>query len=99
MDKKFSFQDFAVGVLTGLAAGAIIGILFAPESGESTRERLAQGADSVKGSAQDLLDNAKNSLELATSKLDGVFGAQEKSLRKRLGELKEELDKYNLTGA
>jgi gas vesicle protein len=99
MDRKFSLQDFGIGVLTGLAAGAIAGILFAPDSGELTRERLILKAGSVKDSAQDLINNAINNLELAGNKLDGVFGVQEKSLRKRLGELKEELDKYNLTGA
>lgn len=99
MDRRFSFQDFGIGVLTGLAAGAIAGILFAPDSGELTRERLVMRAGNMKLSAQELIDNAKNSLELAGNKLDGVFGAQERSLRKRLGELKEELEKYNLTGA
>jgi len=99
MDRKFSFQDFGIGVLTGLAAGAIAGILLAPESGDLTRERLAMKAGSIRLSAQDLIDNAKDNLDLAVNKLDGVFGAQERSLRKRLGELKEELDKYNLSGA
>ena len=56
-------------------------------------------AGSLKLSAQDLIDNAKNSLDLALNRFDGVFGPQEKSLRKRLGELKEELEKYNLSGA
>ena len=99
MDRKFSFQDFGIGVLTGLAVGAIAGILLAPESGDLTRERLAIKAGGLKMSAQDLIDNAKHSLDLAVNKLDGVFGAQERSLRKRLGELKEELEKYNLSGA
>ncbi len=99
MERKFSYQDFGIGVLTGLAVGAIAGILLAPEAGDLTRERLVMKAGSLRMSAQDLIDNAKHSLDLAVGKLDGVFGAQERSLRKRLGELKEELEKYNLSGA
>lgn len=99
MDRRFSFQDFGIGLIAGAAVGAIVGILLAPESGESTRERLASGADGVRVTAQDLIDNARDSLELAISRLDGVFGSHEKHLRKRLGALKEELEKYNLSGA
>lgn len=99
MERKFSYQDFGVGVLTGLALGAIAGILLAPESGQSTRGRLVSGASNLKVSAQDLIDGAKDNLELALNKLDGVFGSHEKHVKKRLGELKEELEQYNLTGA
>lgn len=99
MDRKFSFQDFGIGVISGLAIGAIAGILLAPEAGESTRERLVVTAENLKFSAQELIDNAKSNLEMAAGRLDGVLGAQERSLRKRLGELKEELEKYNLSGA
>lgn len=100
MDRKsFSYQDFGIGVITGLAIGAIAGVLLAPGSGEWTRERLATRAGGLRMSAQDLIDNAKNSLDMAVGRLEGVFGAQEKKLRKRLGELKEELEKYNLSEA
>lgn len=99
MDRKFSLQDFGIGIIAGIAIGAIAGILLAPESGTSTRERLVSGAGGVRETAQDLIDNAKDSLDLAVNKLDGVFGSREKHLRKRLGALKEELEKYNLSGA
>jgi gas vesicle protein len=38
--------------LVGLGIGALIGILFAPKSGEETREYLAQKADEGKEYAQ-----------------------------------------------
>ncbi len=97
--RSFSFQDFGIGIVTGLAIGAIAGILLAPESGESARERLVARAGDIRLSAQELVDNARNSLDLAVNRLEGTFGTREKVLRKRLGELKEELDKYNLGSA
>ena len=32
-------------LLTGLAAGAVLGLLFAPESGEKSREKIKKAAD------------------------------------------------------
>jgi gas vesicle protein len=57
--------------LVGLGIGALIGILFAPKSGEETREFLAQKAEEGKEYAQrkarelreraeDLVDRGKN---------------------------------------
>ena len=43
---KFSF------FLVGLGIGALVGILFAPKSGEETREFLAQKADEGRDYAQ-----------------------------------------------
>jgi gas vesicle protein len=58
-----------LGMLAGVAAGAVLGILFAPEKGSVTRGRIAQkGADS--------LDDVKNKLEdlmtALTDKLEEV---------------------------
>ena len=32
-------------LLTGMAAGAVLGLLFAPESGEKSREKIKKAAD------------------------------------------------------
>ncbi len=49
-----------LGIIGGIAAGAIIGVLVAPDSGENTRKKIAaksMGAvDDLKSSFNDLID-------------------------------------------
>ncbi len=43
-----SAQKVLTGALSGLVAGVAIGILIAPASGEETRQRISDTADSLK---------------------------------------------------
>jgi len=50
-----------IALLAGLAAGAALGILFAPESGNETRDKLTESlknlSDSIKETAATEIDN------------------------------------------
>ncbi len=58
-----------LGVLAGAAAGAILGVLFAPEAGTETRRRLSEGgrdvANNLKSRFSDLVDNIAEKYEAA----------------------------------
>lgn len=55
----------AIGVLAGLATGAVLGVLFAPEKGKVTREKIAE-----KGKA--LSDNLKAKVDEAGAMIADV---------------------------
>jgi gas vesicle protein len=55
-----------LGVLAGVAAGAILGILFAPDKGYETRKKIAK-------SGKDLTDNINETLKVFMADLSEKF--------------------------
>lgn len=57
----------ALGVLAGLATGAILGILFAPDKGSNTRKKIADKGkdhlDGIKTKYNDVIDSLSSKLE------------------------------------
>lgn len=49
--------------LVGLGIGSLIGILFAPKSGEKTREYLAQKAESAQKKVREMRERAEDLVE------------------------------------
>ena len=70
------------GILVGLAVGAVVGLLLAPESGKKTRRRISSESDSFFKDLQDQLqsglENIKNQyndyVDSASSKAHDVIG-------------------------
>lgn len=85
--------------MLGLAAGSVLALMFAPQSGEQTRKQILDQASEFKGSAQELIEQALQNLEEAATKVGGVLGAKEKSIRRKIDELRSELEKYELERA
>ncbi|MDO8951896.1 MAG: YtxH domain-containing protein [Draconibacterium sp.] len=58
-----------LGLLAGVAAGALAGILFAPAKGSRTRRRIMQKGEDYAG---DLKDKLNDLLEKTTKKFEKV---------------------------
>ena len=65
------------GVLVGLAVGAVIGILLAPESGNKTRKRISSESDSFFKDLQDQLQSGLDNIKSQYN--DYVDAAADKS--------------------
>lgn len=58
-----------VALLSGLAIGAVLGVLFAPASGSETRSLIADKSKDLSDSAKDTLQNYKEKLHTSANDL------------------------------
>lgn len=77
-------KKIGLGVLIGLAAGSLAGVLYAPQSGEETREDIANAAidasRKVRGKASELADKAVAYKEDLENRLTAIGPAIESGL-------------------
>ena len=61
------FTDFVSGIVAGLSLGFVAALLLAPQEGDETRARLAEGADDAlskpKGVVDDLQTRVSRAIE------------------------------------
>jgi gas vesicle protein len=65
----------ALGMLAGIATGALLGILFAPDSGKNTRKKIVQKGE---GYADDVKDKYNGLLDSIKEKYDSIRHESEK---------------------
>lgn len=72
-------SNVVIGVIAGIALGAVAGLLLAPESGAETRAKLKEKSSDLKDSIQDHLNALSEHLDNDTLQKikDEIDGAQE----------------------
>ncbi|WP_231465662.1 YtxH domain-containing protein [Pedobacter sp. Leaf132] len=84
--KSNNNAQIAIAVVAGLAAGAIISVLFAPDSGAGTRGKIAGGAKNLRYSFQDKYD-------LLKEKVFGVEAIEEEIVEREVPHFKHKVEK------
>jgi gas vesicle protein len=64
-----SSKKVVIGAVVGVAAGAVLGLLFAPAKGAMTRQRMAR---KVANSAEDVQENLSEYIDATVEKYDSV---------------------------
>lgn len=90
-------EYFLIGVFVGGALGVIAGLLFAPDSGIRTRQRLAQEATKVADAARQAAERAESVAETLGVKMDHYLGREEEVAWRKVQEIREGVQRYSRT--
>jgi gas vesicle protein len=85
---------FAAGTLLGVAMGLTLGFLFAPTSGERTRQRIADEAARAAEFARDMADRAEQAAEQIGDRVDHYLGKDEEVAWRKVAEIREGVERY-----
>ena len=84
-------SDVVVGILGGLAVGAILGILFAPDKGSNTRRKIAEKGtdlkDNIKGNFNDFVASIEDQYSNFTSNAEDVIEEGKSKLERMSNEI------------
>ncbi len=70
-----------LGVLAGVAAGALIGVLFAPDKGSETRRRIMDKGEDLANTAKEKFEGAVGSVNERIDKVkEGIGNAAKKAM-------------------
>ncbi|MDZ4792989.1 MAG: YtxH domain-containing protein [Bacteroidota bacterium] len=88
-------SKIVVGFLAGAAIGALAGILFAPDKGSNTREKIARKSgdvsDSVKNSFNEFIDGVKQTYAGAKENLEDAGNKVKSRLEGKMDGVKNEV--------
>jgi gas vesicle protein len=81
-----------LGLLAGVAVGATMGILFAPDKGSNTRKKISKKgedfAEELKDKFNDLVDNVKHRYETTKSETEELIENGKAKVEQVKGDLK-----------
>ncbi len=86
-----------IGIFTGLAAGIVIGLMVAPDSGARTRRRLANEALRAAEVARAVAERAERAAALIGARVDHALGREEEAAWKRVARLRDGVRQYSRT--
>jgi len=74
--------------INGILVGVLLGVLFAPESGEETRRKISRRAQGIKDSYDDLADNVSSTYNKVKDKTSDIVNRA----KDKFGKTQDETD-------
>ena len=95
-------KSFWIALVTGLTAGSIVALLYAPQSGEETRKKIGkaydeagdyveEASDYLKDQAERLTKEAQTTYKQSASQLDEAYAKASDSLTVAYNDAKDKL--------
>ncbi len=90
-----STSKVLVGIIAGLAAGAVVGLLMAPDTGSNTRKKISQKGegyvDDLRSKFNDFLDGFMNQVETVK---DDAHDLADRA-KSKIGDTMKKVGSYN----
>jgi gas vesicle protein len=87
-------EYLTIGLIVGAVFGFLAGLLFAPTSGQKTRERLANEALRAADVARGIAEQAENAAGALGGRVDHYLGRDEEAAWRKVREIREGVQRY-----
>jgi len=84
-NKSASASSIAIALIGGIAVGTLVSLLFAPQSGEDTRNMIASKSKDLKDSMKEQLKNLKDKMQRNAEDLADNAGDTLNKVKKNAG--------------
>ena len=91
---KRNLEYLAIGLVVGALAGFVGGLLFAPNSGYKTRQRLANEALRAADLARAIAERAEYAAEVLGGRVEHYLGRDEEMAWRKVREIREGVQRY-----
>jgi len=91
---KQRMEYLAIGMLSGIVLGLVVGLLIAPVSGAQVRRRIAEEARRAADMARNAADRVERVAEVIGGRVDHYLGRDEDVAWQKVQEIREGVQRY-----